>query len=286
MKKIVTLILFMLCSNLHAQEALSSFDDKNISVLNDELRTINGAVRQINSGLPLTSTTGILTTNRGGTGQDFSAVPQNSVPYFSATGAMGTVGIGTTGYVLTAGNPPTWTNKSYSSITGDYAAGTYMIAGPSPMVGVTGDSTYYKAIEFYIPRGGTLTTKFWLSKLGGVSIFGRIYRNGVAVGTERTVSSATSTEFSEDISGWSVGDLCQLYLKTDDVGNRGGVFRLFENAPIKETLGASYLNPLIYGGTGAPDGALGNQGDMYLRTDGDALTTLYIKTGASTWTAK
>ena len=49
--------------------------------------------------------------------------------------------------------------------------------------------------------------------------YGRIYRNGVAVGTERNVStSPTYTEYSEDISGWSEGDLCQLYVH-DTAGN-------------------------------------------------------------------
>ncbi len=43
------------------------------------------------------------------------------------------------------------------------------------------------------------------------SVHGRIYRNGVAVGTERTTSLDTYTTYSEDISGWSEDDLIQLY---------------------------------------------------------------------------
>lgn len=47
--------------------------------------------------------------------------------------------------------------------------------------------------------------------------YGRIYRNGVAVGTEQTVvaTGANYTNFSEDIvmTNWTNGDLVQLYGK-------------------------------------------------------------------------
>ncbi len=54
-------------------------------------------------------------TQYGGTGQDWSAVAQGSVPYFSGTGSMATLAPGTAGYVLTtqgAGANPTWTEAS------------------------------------------------------------------------------------------------------------------------------------------------------------------------------
>lgn len=49
-------------------------------------------------------------------------------------------------------------------------------------------------------------------------VYGRIYRNGVAVGTERTTSSTTYTTYSQDISGWSEGDLIQLFTYSGAMG--------------------------------------------------------------------
>jgi len=53
---------------------------------------------------------------------------------------------------------------------------------------------------------------------GAITVYGRIYRNGVAVGTEQSTSSTTYNTYSEDISGWSAGDLIQLYTHTSSAG--------------------------------------------------------------------
>lgn len=50
--------------------------------------------------------------------------------------------------------------------------------------------------------------------------------------------------------------------------------------------GASIVQGVVYSGAGAPAAGLASVGDLYWRTDGVSGTTLlYIKTGASTWTA-
>ena len=54
----------------------------------------------------------------------------------------------------------------------------------------------------------------------GNTVYGRIYRNGVAVGTERSTSSTTYTPYSEDITGWSEDDLIQLYTYAGTMGIR------------------------------------------------------------------
>lgn len=54
-----------------------------------------------------------LATSRGGTGQDFSATAQGSIPYFNGTGTMAALAPSTAGYVLTtqgAGANPSWTD--------------------------------------------------------------------------------------------------------------------------------------------------------------------------------
>lgn len=108
---IITVILIVLCLNAFAQtnnntaEVLPNLDNNptNTSAVNDQLRQLQSRINAIEGGIDINSeTSGILDTDRGGTGQDFSVAAQYSIPYFSDTGVMGNIGIGTTGYLLTA----------------------------------------------------------------------------------------------------------------------------------------------------------------------------------------
>ena len=86
----------------------------------------------------------------------------------------------------------------------------------------TATTTWTKVKEISVPRGGSLRIKFSLRAKGaGGNIYGRIYRNGTAVGTTRSSTSNTAVwvEHSEDISGWSAGDLLQLYAYTTNVAD-------------------------------------------------------------------
>jgi len=78
-------------------------------------------------------------------------------------------------------------------------------------------TTYMKLKEIKIGVGGTFRIKFSLHFEPGDAnnAYGRVYRNGVAVGTERSNSSDTYIEYSEDIGGWSPGDLIQIYAKVN-----------------------------------------------------------------------
>lgn len=219
--------------------------------------------------------------------KDLASVPTTvgTFPYQSIVPSLasGSLGVFAGGVALVGKTP------AEIGVNPDYVAGSYSISNPSKVVHGGTETSYTKIAEIYIPRNGTFTTKFMLARNVGVdTVRGRIYRNGIAVGTERISSSTTLTEYSEDISGWVRGDLCQLYAKADsgaesyDCGN----LRLYENTPTREILAPSFETAKIYSGSGAPDNGLGSQGDLYLRTDGSTTTTLYVKTGASTWTAK
>ena len=95
----------------------------------------------------------------------------------------------------------------------------------------TAPPTYVKKKEIVLDYGGTLRIKFDLRHDAGATAYGRIYRNGAAVGTERSTTSATYVTFSEDISGWSPGDLCQLYIKEASNPNADWRnFRLYSSA--------------------------------------------------------
>lgn len=171
--------------------------------------------------------------------------------------------------------------------TPQFSAGDYFVGGLFK-VGINPTSTTpTKVLELYIPRSGTLRIKFFLAA-NAATANGQIYRNGSAVGTLRS-NASTGASYSEDISGWSVGDLCQLYVYNSSGANDtyGIGLSLFEGTPITTTFNdTTYPVTREYTGTIAPIAAHGNVGDTYLRDSGGASTTLYVKTAAGTWTAK
>lgn len=292
MLRSVKIILFFLCLTgisfaEDAQNVVPDTVDQRTATIqfNDEIRRTSRRLRELEGGVSLTSgVTGILPVANGGTGLDNSATAANSIPYFSSTGTMGNIGIGTTGYVLLAGSPPYW-GENITSFT----AGDYFLAG-IPIVGMTTSGSATKVAEFKLNRPGTLRIKFYLSKNGGTTAYGQIYRNGSAVGTLQ--STLTKASFSEDISGWSKDDLCQLYIYNSNAGNEtyGVNLELYEGTPALTAFSdVTYPVSKRYLGANDPTtnlSTLGNIGDEYMRSSGGASTTLYVKTAATTWTAK
>lgn len=79
---------------------------------------------------------------------------------------------------------------------------------------------------------GALRIKFDLATtFNGTAAYGQIYRNGSAVGTQRSKSTdqGVFTTYSEDISSWADGDLFQLYHWGDGDGTLGQIknFRIY-----------------------------------------------------------
>lgn len=73
-------------------------------------------------------------------------------------------------------------------------------------------SVYTKLKEIKTLADGVARIKFDLKSTTANSAYGRIYINGVAVGTERTVIGSTYQTFTEDIIVQKY-DLIQLYVK-------------------------------------------------------------------------
>ena len=121
----------------------------------------------------------------------------------------------------------------------DYAAGDFLLSSSDSTLSIT-DGSYTKRKSIKIPREGTLRIKFTLGNVsgsGGTSVFGRIYKNGVAVGTERdVVVGGSPTEFSEDISGWSEQDEVQIYCKVSATSGDVSNFRVYSNNVSNETV--------------------------------------------------
>lgn len=79
----------------------------------------------------------------------------------------------------------------------------------------TEETDYTKVKEIEIGAiGGEITISFQLKAVDGGTAYGRIYKNGVAAGTERSTANSAYQTYSEDISGLVAGDLVQLYIKT------------------------------------------------------------------------
>ncbi len=62
-----------------------------------------------------------------------------------------------------------------------------------------------------------LRIKFDMKSSTGGLVYGRIYRSGIFVGTTQMSSSTSYATYPQDISGWSAGDLIQLYTHPLDV---------------------------------------------------------------------
>lgn len=87
------------------------------------------------------------------------------------------------------------------------------IANKSTEVVTPGDQPYKKIGEIQVKRGGTVRVSFNMSvDHSAWRAYGRVYVNGVAVGSERSTSSVTSSAFTENITV-EAGDLVQLYAK-------------------------------------------------------------------------
>ncbi len=78
-------------------------------------------------------------------------------------------------------------------------------------------TTYEKKKTFTMNADGAYRIKFWLAASGNTA-YGRIYKNGVAFGTERSTTSASAVVFSEDLS-FSDGDTCELWIKNSNAGS-------------------------------------------------------------------
>lgn len=111
-------------------------------------------------------------------------------------------------FLTTNGSAASW--GAVSSVT--LVAGTTLLCS-ADTERYSESQTYTKLKEIVISTGsGVITVSFDLKGSGGDNAYGRIYRNGVAVGTERQRQSTAYETFSENISVAN-GDLIQLYFK-------------------------------------------------------------------------
>jgi len=154
----------------------------------------------------------------GGTTATGELLVNNSSDAADGLGAQGTAG-----EVLTsagAGANPSWEaaeTRNVDAAAGDVLINSIDAASPNSVghplnntrqISVQADGTYRITFDLY-----------------GLEATGRIYRNGAAVGTLQSRAATSYETFSEDISGWSAGDLVQLY--ASDAPNKVAYVRNF-----------------------------------------------------------
>ena len=112
-------------------------------------------------------------------------------------------------------------------------AGNYLLIENAPSRIITG-TTYVKYKEIRVGVSGTFRIKFNIGRNGGAgTVYGKIYKNGVALGNEWTTTSDTNVDFSEDLGGFVPGDLVQVYCKAPGGTGPEAIknFNIFTAAP-------------------------------------------------------
>ena len=144
------------------------------------------------------------------------------------------IGYDTDAYKLNIGDPTNYLNWSGAALT--YSGAFYgatagnLVEAQSDTSVAGGEIAYTKRKEFTIGRGGTYRITWDMVINAATTIYSRVYRNGTGVGTEKSNFGAATTACSDDVSGWSPGDLLQIYSYQFDIG---GTTQLIENTKIK-----------------------------------------------------
>lgn len=185
-------------------------------------------------GINASSTTGMSFDGNGALYQkvkDNGGILTGSDGHYTTTSSLVDAGIVTStptaGYVpifidggqLTVSSSPLnntdATSKYYVDITSQYKAFNVSdeLQTSDDTSTSTVETTYYLIKEIRTLVSGNLRIKFSITESTGTG-YGRIYKNGVAFGTEQNKTNGTET-FSEDLL-FSSGDLIQIYAKTSN----------------------------------------------------------------------
>jgi hypothetical protein len=81
----------------------------------------------------------------------------------------------------------------------------------------TNSGSYIKKRQIKVGIKGTYRVVFSIrGQHGSVLAYGRIYKNGVAYGTERSVTNSSNVSFSQDLA-FEAGDTIEIWLRTANV---------------------------------------------------------------------
>ena len=139
---------------------------------------------------------------------------------------------------------PTAKNEHGHSVTDfeDLVVGTKQIGSLGGTI-AKGITSWTKGWEAILSRGGSVRIKTTLTATtfyyDTSRVYARIYRNGAAVGVQHSLTAppgeTVSEDWTEDITGWSSGDLIQVYIMSNVNGYGGSVVcRIGCNNPISD----------------------------------------------------
>ena len=161
--------------------------------------------------------------------------------YNTGTGFF--LGYSSGAYKFSIGNPSgnrlTWDGSSLTVVgtingIGMYVAGTTVTLASAPTERSSISTTYVKRKEVVVPKSGTVRCEWNMKAYAGTTAYSRIYRNGSAVGVEKSTTSVTNVAQTDDVSV-SGGDLVQLYVKNSTgVGNGTFISALTLKATVPE----------------------------------------------------
>ena len=121
----------------------------------------------------------------------------------------------------------------------DVAAGNIDIDGMTPR---SPQSTSYAQLELWnVYKAGTYRITLFLDGTANGTLYARIYRNGAAYGTERSVTN-TEASYSQNLS-FSVGDTIEIWGRRSTSSNAGVVAaRVSISAPYYANIHSPGLN--------------------------------------------
>lgn len=149
--------------------------------------------------------------------------------------AVGTIGVAKGTYVVLVGVATSATeikiiSENDEGSQAEFIASDVLRASLDTERNSGGDPALVKVKEFSVKHAGTIRIKFDLkSQSGGTSVKGRIYINGVAVGTLQANDTTSYVTFSQDISGIDGDDEIELWIGQSGAYAYARNFRLYWN---------------------------------------------------------
>lgn len=220
-----------------SQEVISSFNDENIAVLNEELRKL-GVNDVLVDDVTIDETSGVISIKlapiaKGGTGEDFSSATADSVFFVESTGNFGLIPIGSNGQFLkVVSGSPVWAtldghtsnvifNWSGNEVASDAAHGFYHQTSLTYDIAGGGGTMLYMAA---LNTTNRIMLRGQFTKISGIStitINGRLWVDTSGAGETATLtvdvggqsntitatgtSPADATTSTIDVSGLSDG---------------------------------------------------------------------------------
>ncbi len=153
--------------------------------------------------------------------------------YSNGSNAIIELALGAPGTILKSNGTaaaPSFVAESFTdgSVTGakllqPTSAGTEIYLARATTQRMVSKASEYTKFKETAPltRGGTVTVTFTLGTTDTRMIYGKVYKNGLAIGAERLHSGTwtpSETTYSENFTGVAIGDVFQVYCKNTDTG--------------------------------------------------------------------